>query len=788
VIKILKKGKILFSLMLLASLVAGILVPAGAAMADPPPGYDVALTTPQHAIPVTSGETFDIPVTIDSASNPVAGYQVGFDWTGSEVVCTGATYGAYMTGALEQPGTPAAGTTGLWAKFASSEAQRGTGSGLAITFHFQAVADGMVTLSYSNESFVSDPNVLPYDVYTDGDINVSIGLPDLGIIDAAVNWVTPGTTYNISFTIKNFGAPMDNDNAGDVEVSVDSVLVENLHFEDTPYMLGTGESFTATTGDITLTDGIDTVSLHLIPGNQDGSTANDDAIVTASLITMSVVAPASVQVGASFDVNINIGTGSTQTRGAQAAVTFDPAVLECTGVSEGSFYSTWAAANGATNGFIPGVIDNESGTMVPSGVLVYGGTGGPSGSGTILIIHFKAIGVSAGSAISLDNCIISDVTGTSLPGLSLEDDTVVVTAVSAYDFTIGPAQVQVSVEGDEPVFYVIYRVNNVGDKATGASHVGVLVNGSLKEAQEIGALAAGGYEEHISGPWPIPVAPTVTVKLVADYYNNNNKEANENNNTWEQTLSNLPDYIVAEKYEIETAPGIYTITYTIKNIGLGDASVASTTVVKVDGVVVDSQDCPALLAGQSGPTVIITDVNMSSANDVVLVIADADGDIVESNENNNERTNTYSPNNVDNDTEIIGSVVPQIEIICPSDIIDFQLNLGENTISGVLNVKSNGTWQVEVSDENGVTHGHMTQWTGTAYGIAQLTDPMIVACFSEGKQITLPDPGLLATGDTSTQFLDEGENFDIDFIQIVYFSDPVQVYRIVVTFTAGVTF
>jgi hypothetical protein len=79
--------------------------------------------------------------------------------------------------------------------------------------------------------------------------------------------------------------------------------------------------------------------------------------------------------------------------------------------------------------------------------------------------------------------------------------------------------------------------------------------------------------------------------------------------------------------------------------------------------------------------------------------------------------------------------------------------------------------------------------------MSMLNDPLHVLCEYYdvndnwvSHDVTLHGPGLLAEGTPAGQFLNEGEDFDVDFNQIVYFSDSVAIYRIVVTFTAATTF
>ena len=404
-----------------------------------------------------------------------------------------------------------------------------------------------------------------------------------------------------------------------------------------------------------------------------------------------------------------------------------------------------------------------------------------------MVLHFEAKGAATDSAIDVaPGSIIGDVDNNPL-GVTMNGDTMDVTAPDYYDLVISAKSERVEIESGDTVFYVDYTVANIGSLDVPENFsCAVLVNGSVEDVTDFSALAASATVDATAGPFPIPGGSSATITVVADYYNNNHKESDETNNELTNTLNlELPDYIVAEKYEEETAPGSYTLTYTIKNIGAGDVAVDSTTTIEVDGTLVDSQNCPALAAGASN-TVIVTGLSLSSINDVVTVIADANNDIVESNEGNNDRSNTYSPSNVSNGTQIIADVEAQIILTCPADILDFHLEIGDNTISGVLNIKSNAAYQVEVSDEDPLTYGHMTEWNGVAYGSAKLTNPMIVS--SSQYDVPLPSPGLLLTGTTVGQYLDDGQDFDIDFYQIVYFSDQVTVYRIVVSFTAGVTF
>jgi subtilase family serine protease len=794
VLKIFKKGKGLATLALLASLIIGILGPAGAALASP--NAQVDLTTAQHELVISSGDTFQVPVHIDTGSNLISGTQIKMNFNSAVVHCTGATLGNFkpagtgynaLGSITDIDNVSANGSTGAWG-WAATSSPPISGPGTLITFDFVAVANGTAAISYNPVSCqFSDENLIAFTVFTDGDINVTVGAPDLTVTAQSETWVTQGSTYTVAFTAKNQGDAALTATY-DWEIKVDNVVVDT----GTGTAMAAGGSETITSDPVTLNGGMDTVVVTLDPANTitEKLETNNSMTKVWSLLVLGIDAPASINVGQTFTATVNVSTLDSKTRGAQGKFTFDPAKLECTGVDEGTFYSAWASANGASTQFLAGTIDNATGAINGYGVSVLGGNinEGPAGSGSFLVLSFRAKAASTGSSITpVTGSAILDVAGNELPGLSLMADSITISAVQGYDFTIGPAQVQMTTVDNKAAFNVIYRVNNIGGAATAEiSNVGILVNGELLEAIPTAKLAAGANAEAVSGPWKLSdltPASTYHVVVEADYYNNNPKELNENNNTWETTLPTLPDYIVATKLETQTAPGVYTISGVIMNIGAATTKTSITRVL-VDNITVADISTPGLASGATA-TYTVTNVNLTNATDTVKVAADALGDIVESNENNNVRTNTYVPSNEDGDTIIVGEIVPQIEITVPQDIPYFTLELGLNEASGTLNVKSNGNWQVETSDDNQVTHGYLTEWDNN-YGTTQLTDPMTVSYGS--TDVPLPGPGIIATGTPAGQFLDDGEDFDIVFSQFVYYSDPIGIYRIVVTFTAGISF
>jgi hypothetical protein len=152
------------------------------------------------------------------------------------------------------------------------------------------------------------------------------------------------------------------------------------------------------------------------------ATATPSATVTATLpangARMSVSPATSFLSGPGAAVTINIlVTATAPSRGGQVAVSFNPAVLNCTSMVEGTFFSSWASANGGSSFYFPiPRINNTTGQITPAGVTLLGaqgipdsngGVGGATGSGTFLTLQCSAI-ANGTSAITLTNGIVSN--------------------------------------------------------------------------------------------------------------------------------------------------------------------------------------------------------------------------------------------------------------------------------------------------------------------------------------------------------------------------------------------
>jgi hypothetical protein len=156
---------------------------------------------------------------------------------------------------------------------------------------------------------------------------------------------------------------------------------------------------TTQTGTVTLTPTI------TVTGS--GSTSTTTATLSTDAQVSIDPALKTAVVGQQFELSILITT-TKPSRGVQIAISFDPAVLKCDSMTAGDFYSTWATNNGADSQLIPGpVINNTTGKISPTSIIVLGGDGGATGSGKLFTLKFtpKAAGT---STVELTNILISD--------------------------------------------------------------------------------------------------------------------------------------------------------------------------------------------------------------------------------------------------------------------------------------------------------------------------------------------------------------------------------------------
>jgi trimeric autotransporter adhesin len=151
--------------------------------------------------------------------------------------------------------------------------------------------------------------------------------------------------------------------------------------------------------------------------------------VFANPDTSMSISPSSqtVNAGDTFSVDVTLNT-TGQTRGAQFSMNFDPALVEVNTITEGTFYSDWATSNPpAFTYFQPGTINNTAGTVSMYAVGILNGSGGPTGSGTFIVINMTAkASVSGTSVLDLIDTFVWDETGTAVADLIVNDGDVIV--------------------------------------------------------------------------------------------------------------------------------------------------------------------------------------------------------------------------------------------------------------------------------------------------------------------------------------------------------------------------
>jgi hypothetical protein len=124
------------------------------------------------------------------------------------------------------------------------------------------------------------------------------------------------------------------------------------------------------------------------------------SVATALLfIGLVSAARAVVMVGQPVSVDVSI-SNVTDLYAFQFSAGFNQNVLSGTGVREGPFLPS-----GGPTFFIPGTIDNTAGTISLTADTLIGVVPGVSGSGTLAILDFTAVGVGA-SPISLTDVVL----------------------------------------------------------------------------------------------------------------------------------------------------------------------------------------------------------------------------------------------------------------------------------------------------------------------------------------------------------------------------------------------
>ena len=254
-----------------------------------------------------------------------------------------------------------------------------------------------------------------------------------------------------------------------------------------------------------------------------GCTANNQrvgALIKIELLNLPVtsvsVAPASQAVanGAAFTVDMAVNT-NTAMRGWQMNVNFDASKMTATSVTEGSFLSAYAIANGG--GTIPAgaaTIDNVAGTVTIPGYAITGaGTSGPTGTGTLCTISFTAkTGIDNYASVAPSAVILSDVSGVTIPGTSLTGGTVAIGNVPMPDLIVSSAS---AARVTDTTYTITYTIHNQGNLAAGACTTSIVIDSGTPITVACPALAAGASDTQTTAAQTV-TSGSDTIVVTAD--------------------------------------------------------------------------------------------------------------------------------------------------------------------------------------------------------------------------------------------------------------------------------
>jgi hypothetical protein len=204
---------------------------------------------------------------------------------------------------------------------------------------------------------------------------------------------------------------------------------------------------------------------------------------------------------------------------------------------------------------------------------------------------------------------------------------------------------------DEGVSYKVYfTVKNIGQGTARPGHSVVLFIdfNFLNPTETIVVPWELGPGESWSSSFDTVVMLTDNLDFVsvnADAFPGIIYESNELNNfrtnniCWEEK----PDLTITDRYDEWVSNGIYKVYFTIRNDGIGTALAGHDAVLTVDGQFIGSQVVPVALGqSESYSNSFTSEIAVSGGWDTVMVCADANNEVDESNEFINCRIDTVA--------------------------------------------------------------------------------------------------------------------------------------------------
>jgi len=480
-------------------------------------------------------------------------------------------------------------------------------------------------------------------------------------------------------------------------------------------------------------------------------------------------------------------TTDQATRGWGSDVHFDATKLQETGYSYGNTFFT--SAYGTLYNNTP-TVDNTNGIIAGLAQGMLGGSGGPTGTATLVTIYFNALPAANNSltTVTMVNAGLSDLNAHPLNPTTNSASIVIGQLpdliVSAISTTPN--------NGSSATYNLNFTIKDTV-VAAAASSASYAINGGAPTVVSVGALSVNGTQ-NFSIPLTVSASGTDSIVVTADSTN----MYGESNNTNSVSYSILPDLVisaistnpVSSPSSPSTTP-TYTISYTVTNNGPA-AAAGSNTAIVINGGAAINIACGVLASGASLNFTTGT-LTVTGTHDIIVVTADSGHGVQEWNENNNSAIDDYyytSPNVISGNQDITGTLNTVFGFTAPAAVTQWTYTgntgsssaaffPGHNNLNAVADnmvVNSNQSWVVTVAGENG---GYLSKWNGTyAAPVVSLGHQLFVASSSNQGSVAYSlyfNNGAqnLATGNTTGLDGNSGysRTIPVNFTQNVTYND-----------------
>ncbi len=435
--------------------------------------------------------------------------------------------------------------------------------------------------------------------------------PDLVISEKHEEWIQPGISYRVSFTIKNTGnvtAPAGHDTG----LSIDGVLIEQ---KQVPVSLAPGTSYTDNfTSVINLSGGVDTVIIDADLNNEVDESSEGNRRVNSfawppapDLVITDKHEQWIVQ-GQSYVVHFMVeNRGNTVAMGGhEAALYVEGVELERKMIAAPLNPGTSYSGVFSTNATLSGGVDKVKVVADIANIIA--------------------------ESNETSNAYENTIAWPAAPDLIVNSKT------------------ERWIAGQEGrVYNVSFQVLNIGNANAPAGHdIQLWVDGSLIEMVTVPFELRPG--DRYRGVFSANVTATGTsdnIMVTADA-NNEVVESDETNNSRTNTWSTVlkPDLTIVEKHAVwlPGQEGIqYTVSFTVKNQGNVPAAAGHDTALQVEGKYIEFKPVPVSLApGASYSDNFTTVITLSGNYDGFTIIADYNNEVDESSETNNRSSSTVS--------------------------------------------------------------------------------------------------------------------------------------------------